>query len=282
VLAAVGVLPGPTVTPRACAAGEIRIAVIVDFARAAGSPGNVSAVCVGVADRSTGAAVLAARAAQLGTPAPRYSSSGLLCAIDGFPANGCGDQSGAGYKYWSYWLGTGSWTYASIGPAERRASADTVEGWRWVDGQAENQVPPPNGSPVASATCTVAPPPTSPPVTTAPATATTQAPAPGTNGVTTPGPPSPNMSALPGETTVPPSSGDALTTTTAAVGDSTSAPLTVDGGQSDPIAAKHDDQGSNLLVRSAGFVGATAVIAMVVIGGMWLARRRSAPPGPEP
>ena len=33
-----------------------------------------------------------------------FGTSGLLCAIDGYPAGGCGDRTGqGGYHYWSYW-----------------------------------------------------------------------------------------------------------------------------------------------------------------------------------
>ena len=67
-----------------------------------------------------------------------YANSGLLCAIDNYPANGvqnCGQSVGNGnYDYWSYWHGaSGSWVYASNGPAEQSVSspANDVEGWRF-------------------------------------------------------------------------------------------------------------------------------------------------------
>jgi hypothetical protein len=278
VLAAVGVFPGTVTTPSACAASEVRVAVVVDFANAAGSPGGVSSVCVGVADRSNGAAVLAARAAQLGTPGPRFDQrTGLLCGIDGFPASECPTASSSGY--WSYWLGDGSWTYAAVGPGGHRANASIVEGWRWVVGQSEGTAPPPAGSPVAAATCTTSPPPTSPPVTSAPPPpGSTQAPPFGT-GATSPTQPQANAT-----TTAPvsdsQSSSDATTVTTAGA--------TITGAMASGVAAGtvdskavtvNDDGGGNSLGQLAGFVGGAAMIAMVAVGGVWFAKRRD-DPGP--
>ena len=81
-----------------------------------------------------------------------YSNSGLLCAIDNYPANGvqnCGQSVGSGdYDYWSYWHGaSGSWVYASDGPAEQSVSspADDVEGWRFQTDEPDNPSDPPPG-----------------------------------------------------------------------------------------------------------------------------------------
>ena len=79
-----------------------------------------------------------------------YNNSGLLCAIDNYPANGvqnCGQSVGPGeYDYWSYWHGsTGSWVYANNGPAEQSVSspADDVEGWRFQSDEPDNPTDPP-------------------------------------------------------------------------------------------------------------------------------------------
>jgi hypothetical protein len=69
------------------------------------------------------------------------NSSGLVCAINGYPANGlqnCLDASHGLYYYWSYWEGdpaTNEWTYADVGPAEHTVTAGQsyVEGWRYQD-----------------------------------------------------------------------------------------------------------------------------------------------------
>ncbi len=69
------------------------------------------------------------------------NSSGLVCAINGYPANGLQNCLGAShglYYYWSYWEGdpaTNEWTYADVGPAEHTVTAGQpyVEGWRYQD-----------------------------------------------------------------------------------------------------------------------------------------------------
>lgn len=125
--------PDPSTCP-ARSSGQVRVAVVVD-ARAVGAATSV--VCVVVPSGSTGAAALQARATRLGTAAPRYNSSGLLCAIDGRPAApACGQTGPNGYRYWSYWLGGSSWRYATIGPAGRTVSDQSVDGWRFIDGGA--------------------------------------------------------------------------------------------------------------------------------------------------
>src|SRR5262245_37890080 len=141
---------------RACAAGQLHVAIVVDF----GGIASTTSTCVAVGSRDNGAAVLAARARQLGTPAPRFGSSGLLCAIDGIPADGCGETHGSKYAYWSYFHGTGGqWSYANNGPGGSRVNADVVEGWRWQpDGAGNPSDPPPRGSAAAAAICTPAPP----------------------------------------------------------------------------------------------------------------------------
>jgi hypothetical protein len=134
--------PGTTTTapsndPRHCparGAGEARVAIVVEFGPLAG---GTSVTCVVVGPGASGVTALTARAARLGTPAPRYNASGLLCAIDGKPvAPACGSPSSGGFDYWSYWIGGTSWTYATVGPASRAMLDSTVEGWRFVSGGA--------------------------------------------------------------------------------------------------------------------------------------------------
>ena len=146
---------------RACAAGAVHVAVVVDV----GSGNTVSAVCVAGGTNDNGATILAARASMLGEPQPRYNAAGLLCAIDGVPATGCGNASGGHYAYWSYWHGTGGkWTYNNFGPASARANSTVVEGWRYQpDGSGLPTDPAPRGPATASAVCVPAPPPTSAP-----------------------------------------------------------------------------------------------------------------------
>ncbi|MEV7599194.1 SCO2322 family protein [Kitasatospora sp. NPDC089797] len=77
--------------------GRKRVAVVLDFGTAedAGSSGArppaQRTACAAVAPRATSAEVLAAVA-----PPLRYDTNGLLCAIAGYPAAGCGDQVDTG------------------------------------------------------------------------------------------------------------------------------------------------------------------------------------------
>jgi hypothetical protein len=127
---------------------QVRVAVVVD-ARALGA--STTVVCVVVPTGSTGATALRARADRLGTPYPRYNSDGLLCAIDGRPAAPqCGKLGPNGYEYWSYWLGGSSWHYATVGPAGRTVSDQSVDGWRFIAGG--SNVPPNRSSSFADLT----------------------------------------------------------------------------------------------------------------------------------
>lgn len=197
---AVPAVPGLAATcAGANAASTIRVAIVVD-------DGNVSprVDCVVVAAKvrngelqATGAAVLAARANQLGLPAPRWdSNSGLLCAIDGAPATGCAEQSSGGnYVYWSYWAGeSGQWVYSTLGPAYRSVKDGSIEGWRFGNGGGTGQDRAPRTSPSA-ARCPAVPPPT-----TAPAPTPTNPPA---GGGTPNVPPATKAGGTPGTTARP-------------------------------------------------------------------------------
>lgn len=200
------VVPAATGSPgsTACAAGEIRVRVVLDFGGAAGAPSGVSDVCVPVADRTTGAELLVARARQLGTPAPRFEG-GFVCAIDGFPETGCGEQTGAGYRYWSYWHGeAGSWTYANVGPAGWKLRDGDVEGWRFLDGGPESTAAPPRAAPTSCPAPAPAPAPTRSPAPTAPPTTAPAA--------------------------VPPSPASSTTTATPAPTSTTTTPAAIDAG----------------------------------------------------
>jgi hypothetical protein len=112
---------------------DVYVAVVVDFGN--GSSLTTVSKCVPVASNAHDADALAAA---VGSANVAYNGSGLLCAIDNYPANGvqnCGQSVGNGaYDYWSYWHGaSGSWVYANDGPAEQSVSnpSDDVEGLRF-------------------------------------------------------------------------------------------------------------------------------------------------------
>lgn len=66
--------------------GTKRVALLLDFGTAADAPAARTA-CARVPSDATSADALAAVA-----PPLRYNSAGLVCAITGYPATGCGEQ----------------------------------------------------------------------------------------------------------------------------------------------------------------------------------------------
>ena len=169
-----GSLPGATSSCPPPAPGTVRVAVVVDH----GDGRSVDTACVVLDDASpTGLDALAAYAATRG--GLRFHGSGLLCAIGGNPATGCGEVVGDDYLYWSYWTGDGgSWSYASFGPT-RRVGDGAVEGWRFQAGAGNATDPPPRAAAPSVAFPTPAPttaPPTTRPTTAPPPPPTTAAP----------------------------------------------------------------------------------------------------------
>lgn len=114
------------------AAGEIRVVLVVDGTDIGGGS---SATCLVVPAGTSGSQLLARRSAELGTGSPRYGSSGLLCAIDGLPATGCGDRNAGGFGYWAYFYeSNGGWFYGNGNPFSKRPVDGAIEGWRFVTG----------------------------------------------------------------------------------------------------------------------------------------------------
>jgi hypothetical protein len=206
----------------ASAADDVYVAVIVDF----GSNSGLSSIskCVPVPSGSTDSDALAAAVGQNNVA---YSSSGLLCSIDGYPANGvqnCNATSGNGqYFFWSYWHGaTGSWSYANDGPAEHGAADGDVEGWRFQNpGPASPGAPPPGPAPSYATICGVHVPSSTTTTTTmaanpGPTTPTTVAAASGSGSTTTTTAKKGPSSNTKGQGT--PNSGGSSTTTATGIG----------------------------------------------------------------
>jgi hypothetical protein len=144
------------------ATGTVNVAIAVDPGVVGGAPRGPETLCVTVPDGATGADVLVERARLLGRPPPRWAPSGLMCAIDGYPATGCGERVDGAYRYWSYHLGDeGSWSFARTGPAMRRATPARMEGWHFIAGANSPADPPPRVAPSSAAVC----PPSAPPAT---------------------------------------------------------------------------------------------------------------------
>jgi hypothetical protein len=160
-----------------CASADSgHVGLVIDFGNVTGhgtppAP-QVQTACLALSSGETGDRVLAAAGLSL-----RWGSSGLLCAINGYPASGCGQTTSSGTDYWSYWHGGSVWTYATTGPASSRPAAGGVEGWRFVHvtsrgGAASAPVPSPEYA--ASGPCpAVVPPTTAAPTTTRAPTAPT-------------------------------------------------------------------------------------------------------------
>jgi len=160
----------------------VAVPVVVDPGDLADAPGGPETLCLTLPAGATGRDVLIERARVLGRPAPRWDPNGLLCAIDGYPASGCGERTPQGYRYWAYSLGSrntpGVWWFASLGPASHRAKADVVEGWRFVEGVGNATDPPPRGPATPAAICAPAPAPAPVPAPAPPPPSVTTAPPP--------------------------------------------------------------------------------------------------------
>ncbi len=235
---------------------DVYVAVVVDF----GSGSSMATVskCVPVASNAKDSDALAAA---VGSSNVAYAGSGLLCAIDNYPANGvqnCGQSVGNGdFDYWSYWHGSsGQWAYASDGPAEQSVSspADDVEGWKFQsDEPATSSDPPPSVTPSYAQICnasTEVPPAQG---SSAPATTTTTAPpAPAVTPTTAGTTPRPVPAAIPttGVSTRS-KTGNATTTTPTTPGAAATGPTSTTSTTGDPSGKGTGSDGSSAPHRAA-------------------------------
>lgn len=134
----------------AAASGQVCVGVVVDDG-SGGSPAPQSAqVAPGTSDL---------QALSAAGDSATQNASGLVCAVNGYPANGlqnCTAVSGGQYYYWSYWQGdpsSNTWTYAQAGPASHTVGAGQtyVEGWRYQNPGPDNaSAPKPAITPAAA------------------------------------------------------------------------------------------------------------------------------------
>jgi hypothetical protein len=248
----------------AAAADGPSAAVVVDFGDVAGEgtpPADVVARCVPVDGGTNGGDALKAAGFTLRV------QGGLVCAIDGYPAEGCGKRTGQRqYKYWSYWRADatgGAWTYASIGPAGARVQDGDLEGWRFVDGSGSPNDPQPRRAPDHLAICGPASSPPSAPPGPSPSDALAASPVPGaTSGADGAGPSAPS----PGVDDTTAGSLEPSAGTSAVTGDA-EGEGNVDPTDDAALAfdeAASTDRGST----SGGLVGAFVVGVMVVALGL--------------
>ncbi len=154
--APVSVTAGSLVAGEQCAGAATgpTVAVVVDFGDVSGQgtpPGGVVSQCVPWSDGVTGLDALKSAGFTY-----RAQGAGQVCAINGYPADGCGTKTGdRKYQYWAYWkapAGENSWDYSAIGAAPKIRSGGT-EGWRFVEGAGSPNDPQPRGAADHDATC---------------------------------------------------------------------------------------------------------------------------------
>jgi hypothetical protein len=276
---------------RETSATTIVVPVVVDLG---GTSDHAQVSCVSVPTGSNGAQVLAARAKLLGTTGPRYAVSGLLCAIDGYPAPPtCGQQNGSHYAYWAYFHGGTSWTYSNVGPASWPVSPGDVEGWRFEpDGSATPADPPPRSPSDAPTLCPSSGPPTtttstpsSPPTTGAPSSTVPSGSRPpvdpGRSGVSPSSPTTKPVLTTP-HGKGPGSTGASTTPSNPGPASSTSAPT---GGVTRAIGSGTDASGARRATRLAsapepghggapiGLIVAVALIVLLAVAAVIRTRR---------
>jgi hypothetical protein len=194
---------------------------------------------------------------------------GLLCRIDGEPADQQCVQAPPAGAYWAYWHAPrgGDWTYSTSG-ASRRPPAGSVEGWAF-GAKAEPAIAPP--APLPASTTTTRP------STSTPTTAPTGAlPDSATAGPTTERRAPAAPAEAPGASTTTTSSGDEDVASAAPHEDGE-----IDGDEellgapvvAAPAGAEDEGGGGSPLAA----IATVAVLASVVVGvGLW---RRVARPG---
>ena len=104
------------------AARQICVAVVVDFRTLGGS---VASTCAKVPDGTTGTQVLKAAGHTM-----TFRSDGLICTIDGQPAQGCSATDSS--HYWAYWhrpAGSSTWQYSSEGSGTYQPANNSSDGW---------------------------------------------------------------------------------------------------------------------------------------------------------
>ncbi len=254
---------------RPCATGPLRIAIVIDR----GDDSPVRVTCTAASVRDNGATVLAARAAALGRPRPRFNGSGLLCAIDGFPATGCGEPKDGKYAYWAYFHGAnGAWSYANVGPGASRVGVGVVEGWRWQPAGAGLPTdPPPRTTPSTAACASVSAPTAAPqdPVVTVGGPTTPTGTAPASGGGRAVGTSPPTAGAGTPSSVAPHKRHEREPTTTAAAG-ARSAATVLDQRATAQPAAGHSSDGAPL-----GLIVGALLVAVLGTTGVLAARRRS-------
>jgi hypothetical protein len=249
--------------PCADAAEGDTVALVVDFGEVTElgpRPGDVETACVPWTDGFKGGYALRDAGFTM-----RFGPSGLLCAINEYPANGCGERTGQQYYYWSYWKagpGESSWGYSTTGAATP-IRAGVTEGWRFVKGAGSANDPRPRHAPDHEAICPVPP---TPPA----------------------GDPAPPPIDVP-DFVPPPSAGPVASTTTARSGDepdsaaetlppTTSSAVTSSTAPADGEVALSDATPTATSSSTGGVGGVVAIVSVIAVllaATLWRMRRRA-------
>jgi hypothetical protein len=143
--------------PTATADGTVCEGIVIDYGTAPPSSPNPPSMQVQTADVAPGSDDY--DALQAAHDVYALNDTGLLCVMNGYPADGqdnCDRTQGSQYFFWSYWEGnpyTNTWSYAEVGPAEHQVGAGQtyVQGWRYQNpGPASASAPPPSVTPAAA------------------------------------------------------------------------------------------------------------------------------------
>jgi hypothetical protein len=146
-----------SVTPPVAADSTVCEAIVIDYGTASASSPPPPATQVQGADIAPGSDDY--DALQAANDVYALNNTGLLCALNNYPANGqenCDNTQGSQYFFWSYWEGdpyTNTWTYAEVGPAEHQVNEGQtyVQGWRYQNpGPASASAPRPSVTPAAA------------------------------------------------------------------------------------------------------------------------------------
>ena len=237
----------PTATAAACS-GSTGVTVVVDF----GSLGGGAQVACVPGDPTSGLRALAG-AGYGYTFASRQP--GLVCRINGKPAEDPCVNAPPTTAYWSYWHATrgGVWVYSTAGAGSRDPAPGTVEGWAFGAGRPP-AVAPPAPAAAPKPTTTAAPPRT---------TTTTRVPASPKTTTTAPRPTT--TTSKPGTTTTATGTSTTAATTTTTPSTSEAAAVTA---EVEPRAGEQEGNAASFLIGAA---------VVVLLGGLAIgaARRRA-------
>ena len=255
-LAATGSLCAPVARAASVPSRSTTICVgLVVDGRALGS--DVSTSCAKVAKGATGIDVLQAAGHTIG-----FRRDGLICTIDGLPADGCAGVDDS--HYWAYFhraAGSATWAYSTEGAATYQPANGATEGWVYDDGTANTPKNVPQTTICPPATSSPSPSPTHPEHPTTHPKSTSSAPPTGNAATTTPSGSATSAPRTGGHHTpsphAEPSSPTATPSSTHAPADPSASPSTTSAALAGSVTPAHPGHG-----------GAGLILGMIVVLGL--------------